>query len=170
MSNATPLKLSDFGVSKINVTIEASYGRKLVVSLMLLTWHQWNQPLIDIPDIPAPLTRPGEGNSKLPNPDDTRYRARMFEIGERRNAMRLLMAFEGGGNVIDGVPPDASVDQKIDAMRNTMDTGMSNALFSVLNNAVNRSKVDAKALGDMFPEVSVSPDAGAGAEGDGQES
>ncbi len=149
MSTAKPLSLSDFGVDKIDVTITTDYGRTVKVPLMLLTWHQWNQPMLDIADVPIPLSRRDAANNLQPNPNDTRYVQKMSAIYSQRNAQRLVMSLVGAGNTI----PGDTLEEQTNNLMSTMDVGISNALLDVLQKAVNRSKTEASALADTFHDV-----------------
>lgn len=130
----------------VTVEVELPYGRTLNVPIGTLSYGEWMQAELAVPEPPIPRTLAGSGGQKLPNRDDVTYKAALAAATEKRAYLRLAAALEKGGTEL----PGATLEDKSAAVRDEMDAGVANALLVFLASSVMQARAQAAESAGMF--------------------
>lgn len=130
----------------VTVEVELPYGRTLNVPLGTLSYGEWMQAELAVPEPAIPRTLAGAGGQKLPNRDDVAYKAALAAAVEKRAYLRLAAALEKGGTALPGV----TLEDKAASVRDEMDAGVANALLVFLASAVVQARAQAAENAGMF--------------------
>ncbi len=121
-------------------------GRQETVRMQLLTIHEWHEIGFMIDDPVPPL------DAKTGKPD---YQS-MRSITERtraeyeRNVLRLAHALAKGGDFeFDG----ETLEEQAAELKETLDAGLFNAMFTELQNATNSFEVKVSTIAERFPSA-----------------
>lgn len=130
----------------VTVEVELPYGRTLNIPLGTLSYGEWMQAELAVPEPAIPRTLTGPGGQKIPNRDDVTYKAALAAAVEKRAYLRLAAALEKGGTVL----PGATLEDKAASVRDEMDAGVANALLVFLAGAVMQARAQAADNAGMF--------------------
>jgi hypothetical protein len=119
-------------------------GRQESIRMQLLTMHEWHEIGYMIDDPAPPL------DVKTGKPD---YQS-MRSITERsraeyeRNVLRLAHALAKGGDMkFDG----STLEEQAEELKETLDAGIFNAMFTELQNATNSFEIKVSTIAERFP-------------------
>jgi hypothetical protein len=143
------LSLSDLQPSTVVFDLEMPYGKTMAVRMGMLTLHEWNEIGWEVRDPNVkdfkthynPVTK-----EKEPNPQDQEYQRLLTEAAEDRNYRRLVLAWEKGGNVIEG----ADAKEKVANLKKQGDAGILSALLLELQKAVFQGRARIRQRADSF--------------------
>lgn len=151
---ALPVSLDDLSSCIVNVNLETRYGRKLRVPLYLLSYHEWNEIGDQVPDPVVPRTLVDKAGNKTPNIYDVSYQAKRRKAEEERLYRRLVTALVRAGNRI----PGDTFEAQVAAFREKAETGVVNALVSVLVEAAMKGEALIEQRLDTFRDEQLPDD------------
>ena len=141
--------LEDLSAPIINLRIDTAYGKKGIVSLGLLTYHEWFSLVDDIALPAIPHTRVNKAGDKIPNPQDADYVAAFNEAIRRQNSRRLAYALAKGGMKVEG----NTADERAAYVARIMSADIVAALIGYLNAAVLGGRAAIEAQAETFQPV-----------------
>lgn len=146
--------LDDLAPPTVTVDVTTEYGRSVSIVMDLMTYHEYMECALLVPDPKPPFNKLGEdGKTRVANYQDEKFVRDLAEARELREFVRLARAMRSHGDI-----PGNDLVAQGRALRDRMDSGLANALHGFLQNASLGGKADTQ---DSFRGVP-----GRGPEGD----
>lgn len=121
--------LTDLEPLRVSAELELPGGDVLIVPLRLLTYAAWNRIGREVKNPSPPLSGVDANKRPIHDLNDPTYQNAIAEAGEERNYRRLLAALD--------IPiPGATVEDKVKALRETVDAGVMRKLMDFLGGVI----------------------------------